>query len=165
MTWPVTQSSLYLRCSVRGALGIVLCLYIAVALAGCASKSGGLALIAAQPSQDSLADVPQVGPILANSCFDCHNNKGSGAAAAKFAPSYLFGAAKARQALDLSDWTMMTADQRHAVANAIERAVASGSMPPGDYLAFHSSAKLDANQKRAIADWAANPVPLPPPAH
>jgi hypothetical protein len=146
-------------------LYLVVSLLIACACAGCANREGGIAVLAAQSSSDSLAQVPQVGPILANSCFDCHSHDGSGAIAAKMAPSYLFGAAKARQELDLSDWTMMSADQRRVTANAIAHAVENGSMPPGDYLTFHPSAELSDKQKRIIAAWATNPLPDPLPAH
>jgi hypothetical protein len=133
----------------------------AVAIAGCASSGGSSAATAKPPPPDSLAAIPQVGPILVNSCFDCHGHEGSGSWTGELAPSYLFGAGKAREAFDLSDWQGLGSDQRQTMANAIVAAVKSGSMPPGDYLSFHPSAKLSDQQKQQLADWAAHLTPAP----
>lgn len=130
----------------------------AAALAGCAS-SGANSPAAKPPPPDSLAANPRVGPILVNSCFDCHAHESSGTWTGVLAPSYLFGAGKAREALDLSDWQGLGPDQRQAMANSIVAAVKSGSMPPGDYLSFHPSAKLTDQQKQQLADWAAHLTP------
>ena len=138
----------------------VLVLVAVVAGAGCSSnQSGASAQLQAAP--DSLANVPQVGPILVNSCFDCHAHEGSGSWAAKMAPSHLFGESKARQAFDLSDWAMLSPEGRRAMANSIVSAVKSGSMPPGDYVAFHPSASLSDEQKQQLADWASHQGAVP----
>ena len=141
---------------IKAARGIcVLALYAIVACAGCSSNQNELAA-RLQAAPNSLANVPQVGPILVNSCFDCHAHQSSGSFMAKMAPSHLFGEAKARQAFDLSDWATLGPEARRAMANSIVSAVKGDTMPPGDYLAFHPSAKLSDEQKRQLADWASH---------
>jgi hypothetical protein len=114
-----------------------------------------------QPSPDSLEAQPQVGPIFVNSCFDCHASKGSGSVGAKFAPSFLFGEVKARRALDMSEWFRYDAARQSALAAEIAKSVNDGSMPPGDYIHVHHSAKLTDDQKRLITQWAAGLKPAP----
>jgi Haem-binding domain len=126
----------------------------AFALAGCAGSGGNAP--ATPPPTDSLAADPQVGPLLVNSCFDCHSHEGSGTWKGELAPSYLFGEAKARKALDLSDWPAMSPEERRATANAIVSAVNDGSMPPGDYVSLRASAKLSDQQKQQLAAWASH---------
>jgi hypothetical protein len=114
-----------------------------------------------QPPPDTLEAQPQVGPIFVNSCFDCHASKGSGSVGAKFAPSFLFGEVKARRALDMSEWFRYDAARQSALAAEIAKSVTDGSMPPGDYLDFHHSARLTDDQKRLITQWAAGLKPAP----
>jgi uncharacterized membrane protein len=134
----------------------------AIMLAGCSSTSGGAAPSAAPPGAqpEALSD-PQVREILVNSCFDCHANEGSGSFSAKFAPSYLFGASKAREALNFSDWSEFNPTQQREAATEVAKVVESGSMPPGDYDFFHPSAGLSDDQKQLIAQWAARQQTIP----
>jgi hypothetical protein len=111
-------------------------------------------------SADSLRADPQVYETLANACFDCHSDRGSGFWSAKFAPSYLFGAQKGRDALNFSNWAAMDVKQRSATASLIAAVVDSGSMPPGDYDFFHSSARLSDEQKKLVHQWASQQVAL-----
>jgi len=133
----------------------MLAFFTIVASAGCSNKQNELS-VQLQAAPDSLANVPQVGPILVNSCFDCHAHQASGSWTAKLAPSHLFGEAKAREAFDLSDWATLGPEGRRAMAHSIVSAVKSGSMPPGDYVTFHPSASLSEEQKRQIAEWASH---------
>ena len=140
-----------------------------VALSGCARTLGmppsnqenyGLVLPPPpQPPLDSIEAQPQVGPIFVNSCFDCHASKGSGSVGAKFAPSFLFGEAKARRALDMSEWFRYDKARQTALAAEIAKSVNDGSMPPGDYVDLRHSAKLTDDQKRLITQWAAGLSP------
>ena len=110
---------------------------------------------------DSLAADPRVNEVLANSCFDCHSDRGSGSWSAKCAPSYLFGANKGRDALNFSNWAAEDTKQRNTSASLIAAVVDSGSMPPGDYVFFHPSARLDDEQKKLVLQWAAQQKLLP----
>jgi uncharacterized membrane protein len=133
-----------------------------IMLAGCSSTSGGSAAPAAPAAQqpEALSD-PQVREILVNSCFDCHADEGSGSFTAHFAPSYLFGAGKAREALNFSQWSAMNPKQQREMATEVAKVVESGSMPPGDYDFFHPSASLSDDQKQLIAQWAARQQVVP----
>jgi hypothetical protein len=132
----------------------------AILLAGCSSGSNSTATEQGSAPTDSLAANPQVYEILTNSCFDCHSDRGSGSWSAKFAPSYLFGAHKARKVLNFSNWATLDVKQRKAIASAISAVVDSGSMPPGDYDFFHPSAKLSDEQKRLVLQWTAQQIAL-----
>ena len=110
---------------------------------------------------DSFAADPQVYEILANSCFDCHSDRGSGSWNAKLAPSYLFGAqqrTRGPEFLELGDAGCKAAERDGIEIAAV---VDSGSMPPGDYDFFHPSAKLSdaAKEARASVVLAANSSP------
>jgi hypothetical protein len=80
---------------------------------------------------------------------------------AKLAPSYLFGENKGRDALNFSNWAAADAKQRNTMASLIGAVVESGSMPPGDYVFFHPSAKLDDEQKRLVLQWTTQQKLLP----
>jgi heme-binding protein len=133
---------------------------VAILLAGCSSGSNSTAIEAGTAPADSLAASPQVYEILTNSCFDCHSDRGSGSWSAKFAPSYLFGAHKARKVLNFANWATLDVKQRMAMASAITVVVDSGSMPPGDYDFFHPSAKLSDEQKRLVLQWTTEQIAL-----
>jgi mono/diheme cytochrome c family protein len=133
----------------------------AMMLAGCTSAGSAASPAPAAAQSDSLAADPQVRDVLVNSCFDCHGNQGSGSFTAKFAPSYLFGAGKAREALNFSDWSAMDPKQQREAAAEVAKVIESGSMPPGDYDFFHPSAELSSDQKQLIAQWAAHQEAVP----
>jgi Haem-binding domain len=157
---------------IDGALALLgLIALILGALAGCSQTLGapphnqqdyGLVMPPPpQPPPDSLEAQPRVGAIFVNSCFDCHAHEGSGSAGAKFAPSFLFGAVKARRALDMSEWFRYDAAHQSVLAAEIAKSVNDGTMPPGDYVDLHHSAKLTEDQKRLITQWAAGLKPAP----
>lgn len=128
------------------------CLWVVLAVAGCSSGGNSTAMEQSGPA-DSLGADPQVHEILVNSCFDCHSDSSSGSWTAKIAPSYLFGADKGRAALNFSNWAAEDAKQRATTASLIAAVVDSGSMPPGDYVFFHPSARLDNEQKKLVLQW------------
>src|SRR5580704_15858139 len=138
--------------------GAALC--AAILLAGCSSGGNSTALERGPAPVDSLAADPQVEEIFANSCFDCHSDRAGGSFTAKFAPSYLFGAQKGREALNLSNWAAMDVKQRSAAASLIAAVVDSGSMPPGDYDFFHPSATLSDEQRKLVLQWTARQTAL-----
>jgi Haem-binding domain len=130
-------------------------------IAGCSSSDNKASLELRPASTNSLSADPQVCEILATSCFDCHSDQGSGPWNAKLAPSYLFGANKARSALNFSNWWNLDGKQRRAMASTIAAVVDSGSMPPGDYDFFHPSAKLSDEQKELVLQWTSQQKALP----
>ncbi|HEY2104849.1 MAG TPA: heme-binding domain-containing protein [Candidatus Binataceae bacterium] len=135
-------------------------LWVVMAFAGCSSSSTAPETERSGPAAGFATD-PQVNEILANSCFDCHSDRGSGSWSAKFAPSYLFGGNKGRDALNFSNWASADPKQRSAMASLIGAVVESGSMPPGDYVFFHPSAGLDDDQKKLLLQWTEQQKLLP----
>jgi cytochrome c553 len=103
---------------------------------------------------------PQIRNLLVTSCFDCHSDQAPAAWNARLAPSYLFGADKARRVLNFSEWQSYGARKRMEL-EAIAKVVSDGSMPPGDYDFVHPAAKLSTEQKKALLEWvsAQNGVP------
>jgi len=139
----------------------LVCICAAILPAGCSNTGTPAPNERGSASPDSLAADPQVVDVLGTSCFDCHSDQGSGPWNAKIAPSYLFGAHKAREVLNFSTWSTLDVKQRSAIAAAITTAVNSGSMPPGDYAFLHPSAKLDDEQKKLVTQWGAAQTALP----
>ena len=135
-------------------------LWVVIAFGGCSSSSTAPET-ERSGATDSFATDPRVNEILANSCFDCHSDRGSGSWSAKFAPSYLFGGNNGRLALNFSNWASADPKQRSAMASLIAAVVDSGSMPPGDYVFFHPSARLDEEQKKLVHQWSSQQEPLP----
>ncbi|MBV8358586.1 MAG: heme-binding domain-containing protein [Deltaproteobacteria bacterium] len=103
--------------------------------------------------KDELAADPQVHQVLTKACFDCHSDQKPAVWNARLAPSYLFGADKARRTLDFSDWPTYPPQRRRAELAAIGKVVQDSSMPPADYDFFHPDAKLSAEQKQLLLHW------------
>jgi hypothetical protein len=144
--------SVYLNALCALSCGLTIC--VMVFAAGC-SDTSSLPPVATPPaSTDTLAADPQVHEILAHSCFDCHFDSANGPWNAKLAPSYLFGAHKAQEVLNFSNWPALDTKQRSLIAAEITSVVADGSMPPGDYDFLHPSAKLNDEQKSIVLQWA-----------
>ena len=143
-----------------GAVFCGICMAIAVAAAGCSNSSSLPPVEGPSAATDSLAADSQVHGILVNSCFDCHADESRGPWNAKLAPSYWFGARKAREVLNFSNWSTLEAKQRSATAAEIASVVASGSMPPGDYSFFHPAAKMNDEQKDLVVQWAGRQTAL-----
>jgi cytochrome c553 len=136
-------------------------LWVAILIWGCSSSSNSAPIESVSAPTNSLAADPQVNATFAKSCSDCHSDQGSGPWNAKIAPSYLFGANKARAVLNFSNWSTLDVKQRNSMASAIAAAVDSGSMPPGDYDFFHPSAKLSDEQKKLVLQWTSQQMALP----
>ena len=130
-------------------------------MSSCSSGSGNSPAVvnSSVASTGAAASDPQVHQALENSCFDCHSERGASTWNATLAPSYLFGASSARRALNFSEWQSYTADKRKAERLAIAKTVADGAMPPGDYDFLHPAARLTANQKQLVLQWAAEAKP------
>jgi hypothetical protein len=118
------------------------------AVSGCSSSQPNLTPPAAVTSD------PGVGRILAESCYHCHSSEGAGEWYAKLQPSRWFGN-PGLDALNFSAWGTYDAQRRKDAIRQIAAVVHAGTMPPKGYLLFHPQARLSAEQKEAIARWAA----------
>jgi hypothetical protein len=132
-----------------------ICASSLITLIGGCSGTGERSSIAPQSEvrKDELAADPQVHQVLVKACFDCHSDQKPAVWNARLAPSYLFGADKARQVLDFSDWPTYSSQRRRAEFVAIGKVVRDGSMPPADYDFFYPDAKLSAEQKQLLLHW------------
>jgi Haem-binding domain len=103
---------------------------------------------------------PEVGRILAVSCYDCHTTEGTSRWYAKLQPSRWFGNPALEQ-LNFSQWRSCAAQRRMDAVREIAAAVNAGTMPPADYALFHPQARLSAGEREAVARWAARETALP----
>ncbi len=115
---------------------------------GCSTNQANLA------ASPAVSSDPAVARILAASCYHCHSSEGANQWYAKLQPSRWFGD-PALEAVNFSDWATYDAQRRSDAIRQVAAAVDSGAMPPGGYLMFHPQARLDPEQKAAIARWAA----------
>jgi hypothetical protein len=103
---------------------------------------------------DVAAD-PTANRVLADSCYHCHSSEEADLWYAKLRPSRWLGNNPAVEQLDFSQWNSYDAQRKEDAVRQIAAAVAAGTMPPRGYLLFHPQARLSAEQKDAIARWAA----------
>jgi uncharacterized membrane protein len=110
----------------------------------------------AEKASSAIANDPKVDAILEKSCFTCHANGASAPWYAAVSPTYL-AAGSARNALNFSAWSTYGPQKRAAELKSIAKSVNSDSMPPGDYTALDHSARLNADEKQALLNWAQPP--------
>lgn len=108
---------------------------------------------AAQTSADLVSGDAKVDAILQKSCYTCHAIGVSAPWYAAVSPTYL-AAGSARNALNFSVWPTYDPQKRAAEMKSIAKSVSSDAMPPGDYTALDHSARLNADEKQALLDWA-----------
>jgi cytochrome c553 len=141
--------------SFRRIAGAACALMIGGIVAGCSSTSTP----SAASTTDGIASVdPQVHDALVTSCYDCHSNQAP-AWNARLAPSYLFGAGKARDVLNFSDWQAYSPQRRRSEVEAIGKVIEANTMPPGDYDLVHPGARLTDAQKKAVLAWVSAQTP------
>ncbi|MGH7987515.1 MAG: heme-binding domain-containing protein [Candidatus Binataceae bacterium] len=131
-------------------------------ITGCSRATSTTSAMKANGTSTVVSSNPEVERTLKTSCFDCHSDQHSTPWNAKLAPSYLFGANNARKALDFSDWGGYSANRRSADKAAIAKVVKDDSMPPGDYDFLHPSARLTAEQRSELLQWAKEPASTKP---
>jgi len=104
---------------------------------------------------DDPSVTPEVKAILRRSCADCHSDQTRLPWYARVAPvSWLItrDIDHGRQKLDLSNWPVHSHDEAEEIGDA----VASGKMPPWDYLLLHQQARLSPKEAAAIDSWINN---------
>lgn len=99
----------------------------------------------------------QVDLILRRACYDCHSNETVWPWYSRIAPvswAIANDVKKGRAALNFSTWTRLSNEQRaEAVAESWEE-VAEGKMPTWYYVPLHPDARLSAEDKSALREWA-----------
>lgn len=91
--------------------------------------------------------------VLVTKCADCHSNETRWPVYAWIAPgSWLIerDIAKAREAMNLSNWNGIPEDRQEVLKAKIVQEAKSGQMPPPQYLAIHWTAKLSSRDVQAL---------------
>lgn len=92
--------------------------------------------------------------VLVTKCADCHSNETRWPIYARLAPgSWLIerDIVKAREAMNLSNWSDIPADRQEVLKAKIVQEAKSGQMPPPQYLAIHWAARLSPSDVQALA--------------
>ena len=117
-------------------------------------------------SQENLTDkdihhyetIPEeVGPILKNSCYDCHSLNTEYPWYSKVAPlSWIvdYDVKVGRMALNFSEWGNYSEKEQDLKLNRICGKVGGGEMPHWRYLIMHKDAGLSKDEMAIICQWA-----------
>ena len=93
-------------------------------------------------------DSPETRALAQRACFDCHSNETVWPPYAYVAPTSLLlwrHVTEGRQHLNFSEW-----DKGQPGFREVQEQVASGEMPPWDYLLMHGSGKLTDAEKEQL---------------
>lgn len=115
-------------------------------------------------NRDSRSPILEGGVIPANvrstieaKCADCHSSRTDWPIYSRLAPaSWLLerDVHDAREVLNFSRWSAISARDQIAALTRIAAEVRSGQMPPRTYAFMHPSHRLTISDKQQIADWA-----------
>jgi hypothetical protein len=109
------------------------------------------------------ADVPAspaVKGILRRACYDCHSNETQWPWYGRIAPvSWLLArdVREGRAELNFSTWNQYSTQQRVKKLKESWEEVAEGEMPPWFYLPVHRDARLSADDRTLLRQWAREP--------
>lgn len=99
----------------------------------------------------------QVKAIFKRACYDCHSNETRWPAYSYVAPvSWLVAddVSEGRRHLNFSEWNQMNERRQRRKAQEVREQVEKGDMPLWYYLPMHPSAKLRAEDKEVLQNWA-----------
>jgi heme-binding protein len=105
--------------------------------------------------QANLASTSDLGAVLDRACGECHSNSMSSRWYTQVTPfSFLIarGAREGRRALNFSEWTAYSPEQRRAFLVASCADAKSGRMPMAAYLRFRPDAKLSPRDVATICE-------------
>jgi hypothetical protein len=109
------------------------------------------------PQRYTVVAPPRVAAILRRSCYDCHSNETRWPLYSRIAPgSWLMArdVHRGRNHLNFSEWGDVDPDERQDDLEACWDQVASGEMPPKQYIyPFHLSARLSDADKAALREF------------
>lgn len=100
---------------------------------------------------------PEIAAILQRSCQDCHSNRTTWPWYSHVAPVSWVVAGDvngARRHMNLDEWGSYSVEKRQSKLTKICEELKSGDMPDSKYLLIHRGAKLTAQQRATLCDWA-----------
>ena len=103
---------------------------------------------------------PAVKAVLRRACYDCHSNETEWPWYARVAPvSWLIArdVRKGRAELNFSTWNQYSTQQRVKKLKETWEEVTAGEMPPWFYLPAHREARLSAEDRALLTQWARQP--------
>ena len=103
---------------------------------------------------------PAVKAVLRRACYDCHSNETEWPWYARVAPvSWLIArdVRKGRAELNFSTWDQYSTRQRVKKLKETWEQVTTGEMPPWLYLPAHREARLSAEDRALLTQWARQP--------
>jgi Haem-binding domain len=103
---------------------------------------------------------PAVKAVLRRACYDCHSNETEWPWYARVAPvSWLIArdVRKGRAELNFSTWNQYSTQQRVKKLKETWEEVTAGEMPPWFYLPAHREARLAAEDRALLRQWAGQP--------
>jgi hypothetical protein len=111
------------------------------------------------PVETEVPASAEVRSVLRRACYDCHSNETKWPWYTRIAPaSWLIAkdTSEGREELNFSTWDRLSAgDQAEAIRKSWET-VDEGEMPPWFYLPLHPEARLSADDRVLLRDWAAS---------
>lgn len=112
---------------------------------------------AAPPVNGVVPTTPDVKAVLDVACWDCHSSETRWPGYSRIAPlSWWIGwhVSHGREYLNFTDWNALTEKQRAHIGHEIVEVVEEGEMPLKSYTWMHPPARLSAEQKQILVDWA-----------
>lgn len=100
---------------------------------------------------------PEVKQLLETSCYDCHSDHTTYPWYNNIAPiSYWIAdhVEEGKEHLDFSDWQNYSAKKKDHKLEELVEEVEEGEMPLNEYTWTHSEARLTAEQRKALMNWA-----------
>lgn len=117
------------------------------------------------PSVEVEVPAPEtVRAILRRACYDCHSNETVWPWYSRVAPvSWLIArdVRKGREELNFSTWNRISPRQQAKRLQESAEEVAEGEMPPWFYVCIHRDARLTAEDRSALRNWAVRSAPAP----
>ena len=112
------------------------------------------------PVTGDIPTSPAVKAILRRACYDCHSNETEWPWYGRIAPvSWLIArdVRKGRAELNFSTWNQYSTQQRVKKLRESWEEIAEGEMPPWFYRPVHRDARLTAEDRTLLRQWAREP--------
>lgn len=109
------------------------------------------------PVTADIPSSPEVKAVLRRACYDCHSNETRWPWYSRVAPASWLTARDVREGraeLNFSTWNEYSTQQRVKKIKESWEEVAEGEMPPWFYLPAHRDARLSAEDRVLLRDWA-----------
>ena len=109
------------------------------------------------PVTADIPSSPEGKAVLRRACYDCHSNETRWPWYSRVAPASWLTARDVREGraeLNFSTWNEYSTQQRVKKIKESWEKVAEGEMPPWFYLPAHRDARLSAEDRVLLRDWA-----------